>query len=470
MSGREPPRSRKRRGREFEDEREIGEDGERGELPSELPLIGVVAVVGYPNVGKSTLCNRLAGRRDAVVHSEPGVTRDRKDVDVEWNGKRFRLVDTGGIDLGGDTMLAAEVAEQAKTALAEADMCLFVVDSKAGVMPGDLEVSEILRRQRNPVILVANKSEGAMGDTNALQFHSLGLGEPVAVSAIHGSGSGDLLDMIVNQLGELPDAERMERVSDEIGVAILGRPNVGKSSLFNALIGQPRVIVSDIPGTTRDAIDTRLVRGETAFRLVDTAGMRRKRHLRQDIEYWSEKRALTAAEHADIALVLIDGAEGFVDHDLDVADAARKAGCATLVVVAKWDASEIDLDDLRLRIERKLRQRPQIVTTSSVTGRGLDRLLDRIEELFAAYSSRMPTPAVNRVLQDAVAARQPPIVHGRRLKLIYGAQVQTRPPRFRITINDRKLITRDYAYFLENRLREAAGLEGCPVVIDLVAR
>ena len=461
MTSREPPRARKRRG--------LDEDHAE-EAPDVLPLLGVVAVLGYPNVGKSTLCNRLAGRRDAVVHSEPGVTRDRKDVDVEWNGVRFRLVDTGGIDLGGQTLMADEVAEQARTALAEADLAMLVGDAKAGVMPGDLEVAEILRRERIPVIVVANKAEGAAGEANALDFHRLGLGEPFPVSAIHGTGSGDLLDLILERLRELPDAAREERVADEIGVAILGRPNVGKSSLFNALIGQPRVIVSDMPGTTRDAIDTRLVRGETAFRLVDTAGLRRKRHLRQDIEFWSEKRAIAAAERADIALVLIDGEEGFVDHDLDVANAARKAGCATLVVVSKWDKTEIDLDDLRLRIERKLRQRPQIVTTSAVTGRGLDRLLDRVEELYGHYTSRMSTPAVNRLLQEAVAARQPPIVHGRRMKILYGAQVQTRPPRFRITINDRKLITRDSAYYLENRLREAAGLEGCPVVVDLIAR
>lgn len=464
MSGREPPRARRRRGRD-----EGEDDGEEG-LPEELPLLGVVAVVGYPNVGKSTLCNRLAGRRDAVVHSEPGVTRDRKEVDVEWNGKRLRLVDTGGIDLGGETLMADEVADQARAALAEADLALFVVDAKAGVMPGDLEVAEILRRAKMPVILAANKAEGSGGDDAALEFHSLGLGEPQPVSAIHGSGSGDLLDLLVERLEAIPGAARTERVADEIGVAILGRPNVGKSSLFNALIGSPRVIVSDTPGTTRDAIDTVLVRGDTAFRLVDTAGLRRKRAQRQEVEYWSEKRAMAAAERADVALVLIDGAEGLVDHDLDVADRARKAGCATLVVVSKWDASDVDLDDLRGRIERKLRQRPAIVTTSSVTGRGLDRLLDRIEELYGAYARRMPTPAVNRALQAAVEQRQPPLVHGTRLKVLYGAQVQTRPPRFRVTVNNRKLITRDYAYYLENRLREAAGLEGCPVILDLVAR
>lgn len=462
MSGdREPPRARSRRGVR-------GEEGEP--LPELRPLAGVVAVVGYPNVGKSTLVNRLAGRRDAVVHAEPGVTRDRKEIEAEWNGRRIRLIDTGGIDLSGATSMAGEVAEQARIAIAEADLVLFVVDGRAGVTPGDLEVADILRRAHVPVLVVANKAEGPLRETAPLEFHALGLGDPIPVSALHGSGSGDLLDDVVARLDTLPDAAREERVTDEIGVAILGRPNVGKSSLFNALIGQPRVIVSDQPGTTRDAIDTVLVRGETAFRLVDTAGLRRRRHQRQEVEYWSERRALAALERADIALVLIDGEEGLVDHDLDVADNARKAGCATLVVVSKWDKATVDLDDLRLRLERKLRQRPEIVTTSSVSGRGLERLLDRIEELFGRYSSRLPTPAVNRALQEAVGRRQPPLVHGRRLKLLYGAQVQTRPPRFRVTVNDRRLITRDYAYFLENRLREAAGLEGCPVVLDLVAR
>lgn len=455
---REPPRARRRRGNEDEVE------------GAPRPLAGVVAVVGYPNVGKSTLVNRLAGRRDAVVHEEAGVTRDRKEIEAEWNGARIRLVDTGGIDLGDEVPLATEVAEQARVAIAEADLVLFVVDARAGVTAGDLEVADILRRARVPVLLVANKAEGSDRAVEALEFHALGLGDPVPVSAIHGSGSGDLLDLIVARLAEIPDAAREERVVDEIGVAILGRPNVGKSSLLNALVGQPRVIVSDQPGTTRDAIDTVLVRGDTVFRLIDTAGLRRRRHQRQDIEYWSERRALAALERADIALVLIDGEEGLVDHDLDVADNARKAGCATLVVVSKWDKATVDLDDLRERLERKLRQRPDIVTTSSVTGRGLERLLDRIEELFARYSGRLPTAAVNRALQEAVERRQPPLVHGRRLKVLYGAQVQTRPPRFRVTVNDRRLITRDYGYYLENRLREAAGLEGCPVVVDLVAR
>jgi GTP-binding protein len=321
-----------------------------------------------------------------------------------------------------------------------------------------------------PTLVVANKSESATAEAAAVEFHALGLGDPVPVSAIHGTGSGDLLDIIVDRLAEIPGAEREEDVADEIGVAILGRPNVGKSSLLNALVGSPRVIVSEVPGTTRDSIDTRLERDGTTYRLIDTAGLRRRRKHRQDVEYWSELRSIDAARDADVALVLIDGAEGITDQDLHVADEARKAGCATLVVVSKWDINEVDLDDLRERIDRKLRQRPPLVTTSALTGRGLDRLLERIRDLHGRYTSRMPTPAVNRVIQDAMTKLPPPLVGGKRLKLLYGAQVQTRPPRFRITVNDRKLATRDWIYYLENRLREAAELEGAPVIIDLVDR
>jgi GTP-binding protein len=238
----------------------------------------------------------------------------------------------------------------------------------------------------------------------------------------------------------------------------------------NALVGAPRVIVSEVPGTTRDSIDIRLEREGTTYRLIDTAGLRRRRKHRQEIEYWSELRAIDAARGADVALVLVDSSEGVTDQDLAVADEARKAGCATLVVVSKWDINEVDLDHLRERIDRKLRQRPPVVTTSAVTRRGLERLLERIKTLHEHYTSRMPTPAVNKVLQDVVARRPPPLVGNRRLKLLYGAQVQTRPPRFRITVNDRKLVQRDWVFYLENRLREAAELEGCPVIIDLVER
>jgi GTP-binding protein len=321
------------------------------------------------------------------------------------------------------------------------------------------------------VLLIANKADDPRQEqVLAADLYELGLGEPFPISALHGHNTGDLLDRVLELLDGIEGAGADERVAEEIGVAILGRPNVGKSSLFNELIGQPRTIVSDVPGTTRDAVDTRLTVGDTTFRLIDTAGLRRKRKHRQDVEYWSEMRALEAARRADIALVLVDASEGLTDQDLHVADEARKAGCATIVVVSKWDITEIDLDDLRARLQKKLRQRPVVITTSTVTGRGLDRLLRTVEEVFGRYTSRLATPEVNRVLKDAVARLQPPLVHGRRLKLIYGAQVQTRPPRFRITVNDRRLITADYAYFIENRLREAAALEACPVIVDFVAR
>lgn len=454
---REPPRARRRRGA---DEESFGD----------VEIAGVVAVVGYPNVGKSTLVNRLSGRRETVVHEQPGVTRDRKELEIEWNGRRFRLIDTGGVDIASSDPITRQVATQARTAIAEADLALFVVDVRAGVGPGDEEIATILRRARIPVLLVANKVDDPRALGASAELHRLGLGDPFEISALHGHGAGDLLDEIIGRLAALPSARRVERRADEIGVAVLGRPNVGKSSLVNALVGSDRVIVSDIPGTTRDTIDTLLERGETRFRLIDTAGLRRKRKHRQEVEFWSEQRALQAAERADVALILIDGFEGLTDADLAVADAARKAWCATLVVVSKWDIAQVDLDALRERIAIKLRQRPLIVTTSSVTGRGLERLLDSIEELHGRYTSRMPTPQVNRVLKEAVERREPPRVDGRRLKLVYGAQVQTRPPRFRVTVNDRKLIVRDFAYYLENRLREAADLAGCPVIIDFITR
>jgi GTP-binding protein len=461
MNRREPPRARQRRGQELPAEGS-GEEARR--------FAGTVAIVGYPNVGKSTLVNRLTGRRDTVVHEQPGVTRDRKELVADWNGELIRLVDTGGIDLAGEDVIAKQVREHARAAIAEADLALFVIDAQAGVGAGDHEVADILRRARVPVLLVANKVDNPLRPEVANELFELGLGEPFAISALHGHNTGDLLDDVLERLHGIEGAAHEERLSDEIGVAILGRPNVGKSSLFNALVGQPRAIVSDVPGTTRDSIDTRLTVGDTTFRLIDTAGLRRKRKHRQDIEYWSEVRALDAARHADVALVLIDASEGVTDQDLHVADEARKASCATVIVLAKWDLQQVDLDDVRGRLTRKLRQRPVAITTSAVTGRGLDRVLRTIEEVYGRYISRLPTPAVNRVLKDAAAARPAPVVHGRRLKLLYGAQVQTRPPRFRVTVNDRRLIKADYAYYLENRLREAANLDGCPVILDFVAR
>src|SRR5215471_17624167 len=340
-------------------------------------LAGTVAIVGFPNVGKSTLVNRLTQTRAAVVHDTPGVTRDRKELVCEWNGKHFLLVDTGGVDVADPTPITRSIADQARAAIAEADLVLFVVDARAGVMPGDEELAAILRRAHKPVLLLANKIDDPRQDSLAFEFHRLGLGDPIPLSAQHGHGTGDLLDAVVTML---PGSGPQEVGADAIRVAILGRPNVGKSSLLNALLGEERVIVSEAPGTTRDAIDTVLRRGDRTFVLVDTAGMRRKRRQRQGIEYYSELRALAAAERADVALVLVDASEGLVDQDLAVADIARRSQCSTLVVLSKWDVSTVTIEEIRPQLRRRLRQRPPMVTVSAKTGRGVSRLLDRIEE------------------------------------------------------------------------------------------
>jgi len=442
-------------------------------------VAGTVAVVGFPNVGKSTLVNRLTGSRAAVVHETPGVTRDRKELVCEWAGTEFRLIDTGGVDVADPSPITRSIAQQARAAVAEADLVLFVVDARIGVTPGDEEVAQILRESHKPVFLLANKIDDPGRDQAALEFHRLGLGDPIPLSALHGHGTGDLLDAIVVRL---PGSGRTRRgdginpvpeavsTDEAIRVAILGRPNVGKSSLLNAILGEERVIVSEVPGTTRDAIDTIFRRGETTFVLVDTAGLRRKRRQRQGIEYYSELRALDAAERADVALVLVDAGEGLVDQDLAVADVARKANCATLVVLSKWDIGQVKVEDIRPRIEQRLRQRPAIVTVSAKTGRGVARLLDRVEELFAKVTARISTPQLNRALEELRAARQPPARNRRRLNLLYGTQTRTRPPRFRIFVNDPGLVTRDYGYWVENQLRERFGLEGVPVSIDFVRR
>jgi GTPase len=432
-------------------------------------LLGTVAIVGFPNVGKSTLVNRLTGSRAAVVHDTSGTTRDRKELVCEWNGKRFLLIDTGGVDIAGRDAITKSIAEQARLAVAEADLVVFMVDARAGITPGDEELAEILRVAHKPVLLVANKIDDPSRDSLALEFHRLGLGDPFPLSAMHGHNSGDLLDEILDRLAE-HGSERADVGEEAIRVAVLGRPNVGKSSLFNALIGAERTIVSDVPGTTRDSIDTVLERDGRTFVLVDTAGLRRKRRQRQGIEYYSELRALEAAERADVALVLIDSSQGIVEGDLAAADVARKAQCSTLVVRSKWDLSQVTIEEIRPQLARRLRQRPPFITTSATTGRGVTRVLEKVAELYDKHASRVPTAELNRFLAELREARQAPARGTRRLNLLYGAQVETRPPRFRFTVNDPSLVTRDYAFWVENQLRERFDLEGVPVSIDFRPR
>jgi GTP-binding protein len=428
-------------------------------------IAGTVAIVGFPNVGKSTLVNRLTQTRAAVVHETPGVTRDRKELLCEWNGTWFRLIDTGGIDAEDRGPFGPQVAAQARAAVDEADLVLMIVDARAGVTPGDEELAAILRAADTPVLVLANKIDDPRRDLEAVEFHRLGLGDPLPLSALHGHGTGDLLDEIV---ARLPGGDEAAIGEEVVRVAILGRPNVGKSSLLNALLGRERVIVSEQPGTTRDAIDTVLQRGESRFVLVDTAGLRRKRRQREGIEYYSELRALEAAERADVALVLVDASDGVVEQDLAVADVARKAGCSTLVVLAKWDVTTIDLQETKGMLHRRLRQRPPVIAISAKTGRGLERLLDHVQALFAKHAGRVATPALNRALAELREARPGPAARGRRLRMLYGTQVSTRPPRFRIFVNDPRLVTRDWGYWVENELRKRLGLEGVPVSIDFV--
>ncbi len=431
-------------------------------------LVGTAAIVGFPNVGKSTLVNRLTATRAAVVHEQPGVTRDRKDIVCEWNGKRFIFIDTGGVDLVDRSEITRQIAEQARIAIEEADLVLFVVDAQSGVTPGDEEVADLLRKSGSSVILIANKVDDPARTDQIHEFHKLGLGAPIPISGLHGHGTGDLLDEILERLPGT--TKRPEIPEDAIGVAILGRPNVGKSSLLNSLVGQERVIVSEVPGTTRDSIDTVIERGDRTFVLVDTAGLRRKRRQRQGIEYYSELRALQAADRADVALVLIDASEGLVDQDLHVADIARKTQCATLVVLSKWDITTIGIEDVRDRLEARLRQRPPMVTVSAKTGRGLHRLFERVEKLFEKYTTRISTGELNRFLQELRELREPPSRRGKRLNLLYGTQTTIRPPRFRFFVNDPGLITRDYAYWVENKLRDRFDMQGIPVSIDFVRR
>ena len=422
-----------------------------------------VAVVGYPNVGKSTLVNRLSETRETVVHPQAGVTRDRKEVEADWNGRSFLLVDTGGVDLEETDDLARAVQRQARSALAEADVAVFVVDATAGLRPGDAELARDLRAADVPVVVAANKVDDAVHQSTAAEFFGLGLGEPVSVSAAHGLGTGDLLDRIAASLAETP-----EQVDEEVTrLAVIGRPNVGKSSLVNKLLGEERVIVADIAGTTRDSIDTRVQFQDRQVILVDTAGLRRRTKVAGTVDYYAQLRSEQAAERADVAIVLCDASEGVTSEDLRIAELAMKTHCATVVALNKWDVTDTDLEDARARIDKKLRQRPRLLAVSAKSGRGLTRLVAEALDLADRSKQRIPTPELNRFLADLQATRQPPARRGKRLKLYYLAQFETGPPRLALQVNDRTLITRDYAYFLENRLRERFGLEGVPLVIDI---
>jgi len=434
-----------------------------------------VAILGYPNVGKSSLVNRLSESREAVVHERPGVTRDRNELPTEWNGTPLTLIDTGGIDLDDRDELAQQVQQQARAALADADLALLVVDARAGLRPGDQELADLLRRGPLPVLVAANKVDSSLDVALAAEFHALGLGEPLPVSAAQGLGTGDLLDRIV---ALAPEQQDDPQPPDAVRLAIIGRPNVGKSSLVNRFLGAERVIVSPLAGTTRDAIDLRMRFEGRPMTLIDTAGLRRRGKVGESLEYYTALRSRRAAERADVALVVCDATDGITAQDLRVAELAMRSGCATALVLNKWDLAEsLDLEHERVRAHQKLRLRPRVLTASAKTGRHVTRLLVEATALADRSRTRIPTPNLNRFLSEVVAARQPPAGAargargtGHRLRLLFMAQTGVRPPRFSVQVNSRPRVTRDYAYFLENRLRDRYRLEGVPVIIDFVER
>jgi GTPase len=437
----------------------------------ETEFIGRVAVVGYPNVGKSTLVNRLSGTRTAIVHDTPGVTRDRKEIECDWNGERFLLIDTGGVDEGDRSHMAREIVAQVEHAIAECDVVLLVVDANAGVSAADHELADILRRSGVSTRIVANKVDNVRRENEAAEFFELGLGMPIPVSAHHGNNTGDLLDLVVDELRE--HGTRFRRDDDEaVRIALVGRPNVGKSTLANAILGSGRHIVADMPGTTRDSVDTRFEFEGREVILVDTAGLRRRRSGQDPLDYYSEVRALQAAERADVAILLVDASEGVRENDLSVADAMRERDCAVIVALSKWDINDVDLLDVTATITQKLRQRPEVVTTSGVANRNVHKLLRKAVELHDRTTRRVGTGELNRLLRELKERTPPPLDKRsrRRLNLLYGTQVQAGPPKFRVYVNAKELMTRPYGYYLENQIRERFGFEGCPLVIEYRSR
>ena len=425
-----------------------------------------VVVVGSPNAGKSTLVNRLSGSRQAVVHASPGVTRDRKDVEVEWEGRLMRMVDTGGYDTGEESPFAGHIREQVELAIDAADVVLFVVDGRAGPLADDFEIAEVLRRRRVPVVLVANKLDDPAAVSAAQELYQLGLGEPLIVSSTHGLGTAELLDRLVEEAGaERPGEAGPTAAPAEIPVAIVGRPNAGKSSLFNAIVGEPRTIVSEIAGTTRDAIDTAVTTQEGSFRFIDTAGMRKAAKV-SGVEYYSYLRSVQSLDRAHVAVIVADATLRFGELDLSICTEAARNHCATVIAVNKSDLTEPDIEEITGIARRKLRQRPLVIPVSAVTHRGVRQLLAVVAALEAHYVAHITTGELNRALATLAADRPLPMKRGKRLKMYYIAQFGTAPPRFAIEVNDRTLVTRDFGFFVENRLRARFELDGVPLVID----
>ena len=430
----------------------------------------IVAIVGRPNVGKSMLFNKLTGRRMAIVEDTPGVTRDRIYGDCEWCGRSFLLVDTGGIEPGTDNDMLKFMRRQAEIAIQTANVIVMVVDVTVGLTAADAEVATMLKRSKKPVVLAVNKCDQTGGvNPEAYEFYGLGLGEPIEVSAIHGHGTGDLLDACLQYF---PPETDEEEDSDVVQVAIIGKPNVGKSSLTNRILGEQRVIVSDVAGTTRDAIDSYFENATGKYNFIDTAGMRKKSKVDDAIEKYSVLRATMAIERSDVCLIMIDAQDGVTEQDTKVAGLAHDAGKACIIVVNKWDLVEKDgktMDRMREDIRRDLSYMPYapIVFISAMTGQRVSRLFELINYVREQASMRITTGMLNSVLADAQTRVQPPTDKGRRLKIYYMTQVGIRPPHFVVFCNDKKLFHFSYRRYLENQIRSVFGLEGTPIVLTI---
>ena len=430
----------------------------------------LIAIVGRPNVGKSMMFNKLVGQRLSIVEGTPGVTRDRLYAEAEWRNRKFDLVDTGGIEPSADSQILAFMRQQAEIAIQHATVILFVCDIKTGLTASDQEVANMLLRSQKPVVLAVNKMD-QVGITNPdiYEFYNLGLGDPIAVSAVHGHGTGDLLDACMEYF---PPEDEEEEEDDVIKVAIIGKPNVGKSSLVNRILGEQRVIVSDMAGTTRDAVGSYFENQKGKYLFIDTAGMRKKSKVDDRIEKFSVLRATMAIERADVCLILVDANEGVTEQDTKVAGLAHEAGKACIIVVNKWDAIEKDdktMDHMRQDIRRDLSYMTYapIVFISALTGQRVDRLFDLINYVNDQASLRITTGMLNTVLADATARVQPPTDKGRRLKIYYMTQIGIKPPHFVCFCNDAKLFHFSYQRYLENQIRSTFGLEGTPVRLTI---
>jgi GTP-binding protein len=429
-----------------------------------------VAIVGRPNVGKSTFFNKIAGRRIAIVEDTPGVTRDRVYADCEWQGRKFTLIDTGGIDPNSTDPLLMQMRYQAEIAIETCDAILFFVDGRQGLTPDDETVADMLRKSKKPILVVVNKIDSISQSGHAYEFYALGLGDPIAVSSVNMMNFGDLLEELMKLL---PPEEGEREEGRPIQVAVVGKPNVGKSSLVNRLLGENRVMVSDIAGTTRDAIDTRFVDEGEEYVLIDTAGIRRKRAIEyQSLERFSVVRALAAIDRSDVVLLLIDASDGVTEQDTKIAGYIDEQGKPAIVVVNKWDAvaketGTLESSTRQIREQLKFMDYARILFISALTGQRADRIMPMVREVYAQASRRVTTGVLNDVLADAQTALQPPSMSGRRLRIYYGTQQSVCPPTFVLFVNDKTLMHYSYERYLMNQFRKAFGFEGAPIRLVL---